>query len=73
MRWVARETQNFASLQGIHTNMHIAKAAVGKRILCSGDAKSCVSTLADSGFKVEAGVPDISAKHADEGRLPFVV
>ena len=53
--------------------MHIAKAAVGKRILCSGDAKSCVSTLADSGFKVEAGVPDISAKHADEGRLPFVV
>ena len=67
MRWVARETQNFASLQGIHTNMHIAKAAVGKRILCSGDARFCVSTLADSGFKVEAGVPDISAKHADEG------
>ena len=67
MRWFARETQNFASLQGIHTNMHIAKAAVGKRILCSGDARFCVSTLVDSGFKVEAGVPDISAKHADEG------
>ena len=51
----------------MHANMHIAKAAVGKRILCSGDTRFCVSTLADSGFKVEAGVPDISAKHADEG------
>ena len=47
--------------------MHIAKAAVGKRILCSGDARFCVSTLVDSGFKVKAGVPDISAERTDEG------
>jgi len=47
--------------------MHIAKAAVGKRILCSGDARFCVSTLVDSDFKDEAGMPYISAKRTDEG------